>query len=163
VADTHSGVLYLTEDAFRIGEYIESSEGKGTVEKIMLRSIRLRHHRGPVFTVPFSALGTIQNHSRDWVKVKFTFDGAPTEDLERVRKLIKKIGAQLLEDPEVGEKFIEPLKSQGALGMIGPNYQIGVKFTCKPGEQFLIRRKAMIALQKVIEENGLISLQPSEW
>ena len=52
VEDVISGVLYLVEDAFRKGEYIETSEGKGVVEAIMLRSVRLRHHLGAVFTIP---------------------------------------------------------------------------------------------------------------
>lgn len=155
VEDVISGLLYLTEDAFRIGEYIETREGKGSVEKIMLRSVRLRHHRGPVFTVPFSAMGTIQNHSRDWVKVKFSFDVAPSEDLERVRKLVKKIGQKLMDDPELDGMFLEPLKSQGAVAMVGPNYQIGVKFSCKPGQQFTIRRKAITAIQQAIKEHGI--------
>ncbi len=155
VEDVISGLLYLTEDAFRIGEYIETREGKGSVEKIMLRSVRLRHHRGPVFTVPFSAMGTIQNHSRDWVKVKFSFDVAPSEDLERVRKLVKKIGQKLMDDPELEGMFLEPLKSQGAVAMVGPNYQIGVKFSCKPGQQFTIRRKAITAIQQAIKEHGI--------
>ncbi len=122
---------------------------------ILLRSVRLRHSRGPVFTIPFGSMGTIKNHSRDWVKVKFSFEVAATEDLERVRKLVKKVGARLLDDPEIKDRFLEPLKSQGAVAMVGPNYQIGVKFICRPGEQFLIRRKAFVAIQDAIEEHGI--------
>ncbi|MEO9573634.1 MAG: mechanosensitive ion channel family protein [Tateyamaria sp.] len=155
VEDIISGVLYLVEDAFRKGEYIETSEGKGVVEAIMLRSVRLRHHLGAVFTVPFSSIGTVQNHSRDWVTVKLSFEVAPTQDLEKVRKLVKKIGSQLMEDPELEGQFLAPLKSQGAVAMVGSNYKIGVKFTAKPGEQFLIRRKALNAIQKAFSENNI--------
>jgi small-conductance mechanosensitive channel len=100
-------------------------------------------------------MGTIKNHSRDWVTVKFSFEVAPTEDLERLRKLVKKVGVALAADPDIGDQFIEPLKSQGAIAMVGPNYQVGVKFTCHPGEQFLIRRKAFAAIQKAIKEHGI--------
>ena len=155
VKDIISGIFYLYEDAFRVGEFIETGEGKGAVEKILLRSVRLRHPRGAIFTIPFGSMGTIKNHSRDWVTMKFTFDVAPTEDLERVRKLVKKVGAALAEDPDIGNQFIEPLKSQGAIAMVGPNYQVGVKFTCHPGEQFLIRRKAFAAIQKMLKEHGI--------
>jgi hypothetical protein len=34
---------------------------------VVLCSIKLRHYRGPVFTVPFSLLGAVENMSRDWV------------------------------------------------------------------------------------------------
>lgn len=155
VKDVIAGIFYLYEDAFRVGEFIETGEGKGAVERILLRSVQLRHPRGAIFTIPFGSMGTIKNHSRDWVTMKFSFEVAPTEDLERVRKLVKKVGAALAADPDIGDQFIEPLKSQGAIAMVGPNYQVGVKFTCHPGEQFLIRRKAFAAIQKAIKEHGI--------
>ncbi|QIE57289.1 mechanosensitive ion channel [Pikeienuella piscinae] len=34
VADMISGFFYLHEDAFRVGEYVETDEGKGVVEQI---------------------------------------------------------------------------------------------------------------------------------
>ncbi|MFK7870877.1 MAG: mechanosensitive ion channel family protein [Roseobacter sp.] len=160
VEDIIAGVLYLVEDAFRKGEYIETAQGKGVVEAIMLRSVRLRHHLGAVYTVPFSSMGTIQNHSRDWVTVKLSFEVSPTQDLEKVRKLVKKVGAQLMEDPELEGQFLAPLKSQGAVALVGSNYKIGVKFTSKPGEQFLIRRKALNAIQKAFADNNIQMAAP---
>ena len=52
VRDVISGIFYLLDDAFRVGEYIQSGSYKGTVEKLGFRSVKLRHHRGPVFTIP---------------------------------------------------------------------------------------------------------------
>jgi small-conductance mechanosensitive channel len=160
VKDIISGMFYLYEDAFRVGEFIETDEGKGAVEKILLRSVRLRHPRGAIYTVPFGSMGTIKNHSRDWVTTKVSFDVAPTEDLERIRKLVKKVGVKLAADPELEGKFIEPLKSQGAIAMSASNYSVGVKFTCAPGQQFLIRRKAYAALQDMFAANDITLATP---
>lgn len=71
VKDIISGVFFLLDDAFRVGEYISSGNYKGTVESFSLRSVKLRHHRGPLFTIPFGELGAVQNQSRDWVIDKF--------------------------------------------------------------------------------------------
>ena len=160
VADVISGLLYLYEDAFRLGEYIEVEGGKGTVERISLRSIRLRHPRGAVYTIPFSSMGTVQNHSRDYVTMKFSFAVPADTDLEKVRKLVKKTGQALMEDPEVKDSIIEPLKSQGALGIQGASYQIGIKFTAKPGQQWAVRRKAFIALSEAFQANGIRLFAP---
>ncbi|MGO4838626.1 mechanosensitive ion channel family protein, partial [Rhizobiaceae sp. 2RAB30] len=46
VKDVVSGLFFLIDDAFRMGEYVETSTAKGTVEKISVRSVSLRHHRG---------------------------------------------------------------------------------------------------------------------
>ena len=72
VKDIISGVFYLLDDAFRVGEYIQAGSHKGTVESFSLRSVKLRHHRGPISTVPFGELGAVQNISRDWVIDKIT-------------------------------------------------------------------------------------------
>jgi small-conductance mechanosensitive channel len=160
VADVISGLLFLYEDAFRVGEYIEVSGGKGAVERISLRSVRLRHPRGPVYTIPFSAMGTVQNHSRDYATMKFTFAVPSDTDVEKVRKLIKKAGASMMEDPEVKDFILEPMKSQGVLSIQGPSYVIGCKFTARPGKQFIVRRKAYVAIQKALEENGIHLFEP---
>ncbi|QIE57102.1 mechanosensitive ion channel family protein [Pikeienuella piscinae] len=160
VADIISGMFYLYEDSFRIGEYIETASGKGTVERITLRSIVLRHPRGAVYTIPFSDVGTIQNHSRDWVTMKFSFAVPANTDLEMVRKTVKKVGVALLEDPDVGSKFLEPLKSQGAVGISGKSYTIACKFTTRPGEQFAVRRVIYAALQKALQEKNIDLFAP---
>ena len=155
VTDIISGMFYLYEDAIRIGEYVESESGSGTVERISLRSATLRHPRGAVITVPFSKMGTIKNHSRDWVVMKFSFRVPADTDVEKVRKLIKNVGQQMAEDPEIKDKILAPLKSQGAIGITGRGFDIGCKFMSVPGEQFVIRRKAFVLLQRALKENGI--------
>ena len=99
VKDVLSGVFFMLDDAFRVGEYIESGSYKGTVESFSLRSVKLRHHRGPVFTVPFGDLGAVQNMSRDWVIDKFRIRVPFDTDVKKVKKLLKGIGAELLQTP----------------------------------------------------------------
>ncbi len=155
VKDIITGIFYLLEDAFRVGEYLVTSEGKGVVEKISLRSVRLRHHRGPVYTIPFGSLGTIQNHSRDWVKIKLMLRVPFDTDIEKVRKLIKGVGLEMMEEPVLAEHIIQPVKSQGVLDVDDSAIVIGVKFLCKPGEQFLIRREAYARIKKAFADNAI--------
>ena len=67
VRDILSGVFFLLDDAFRVGEQIESGDIRGTVESFSLRSVKLRHLNGQLHTVPFGDLKAITNYSRDWV------------------------------------------------------------------------------------------------
>ena len=94
VRDIISGMFYLLDDAFRVGEYIVSGTFRGTVEGFSLRSIRLRHHRGPLFTVPFGNLGAVQNLSRDWVIDKITFNVPFDTDVAKVKKIVKRVSAR---------------------------------------------------------------------
>ena len=44
------------DDAFRVGDFIEVGTMKGMVEHISVHSLRLRHPRGMLITVPFGGL-----------------------------------------------------------------------------------------------------------
>ena len=155
VKDIITGLFYLIEDAFRKGEYIQCSGGKGVVEKISLRSVQLRHHNGPVYTIPFGSMGTINNHSRDWVRVKFQIRVPFDTDLNLMRKVIKRVGQEMAEDPEIGPLFLQPVKSQGVVSTDDSGFMTSVKFMSRPGEQFLIRREAYARIQKAFAENGI--------
>jgi small-conductance mechanosensitive channel len=155
VRDVIAGMFYLMDDAFRVGEYIQAGNYKGTVEGFSIRSVRLRHHRGPVYTVPFSLLGAVQNQSRDWVIDKIAIGVTYDSDLEKARKLIKQIGLDLQKDPEFAPLILEPLKMQGVDNLGDYAVQIRAKMMTLPGEQFVIRRKAYAMIKKAFDENGI--------
>jgi moderate conductance mechanosensitive channel len=155
VRDVIAGMFYLLDDAFRVGEYIQSGNYKGTVESFSFRSVRLRHQRGPVYTVPFSLLGAVQNQSRDWVIDKLTIGVTYDSDIERARKLIKQIGLELAKDPEFAPLILEPLKMQGVDALGDFAVQIRIKMMTLPGEQFVIRRKALAMIKMAFDANGI--------
>jgi small-conductance mechanosensitive channel len=161
VRDIISGVFYLLDDAFRVGEYVQTGNYKGTVESFSLRSVKLRHHRGPLFTVPFGSLGAIQNMSRDWVIDKVTIGVTYDTDLDRVRKIIKGIGEELAKDPEFAPNIIETLKMQGVEQFGDFAVQLRLKMKTRPNEQFLIRRRAYALMKKAFDANGIKFAYPT--
>ncbi|WP_162244707.1 mechanosensitive ion channel family protein [Aureimonas sp. Leaf454] len=161
VKDILSGVFFMLDDAFRVGEYIQSGSYKGTVESFSLRSVRLRHHRGPIFTVPFGDLGAVQNMSRDWVIDKMTINVTYDTDVDLARRLIKKVGQELAVDPEFAANTIEPLKMQGVESFGDFAIVLRMKLMTKPGEQFRIKRKAFVMIKKSFDENGIKIATPT--
>ncbi len=155
VRDIVSGIFYLIDDAFRVGEYIEIGNLRGTVESMSLRSMRVRHHRGAVHTIPFGELKSLTNYSRDWVIMKLEFRVPFDTDLKLVKKLVKQVGAELQADPNYGSSILEPLKSQGVRRMEEFNMVVGVKFMAKPGAQWVIRRDAYQKLRDAFEKSGI--------
>jgi len=155
VRDVISGIFYLLDDAFRVGEYIQSGRYKGTVESLGFRSVKLRHHRGPIFTVPYGQLGAVENMSRDWVIDKMTINVTYDTDLDLAKKVIKQVGKELAADPEFAPNIIEPLKMQGVEQFGEFAIQVRMKMMTRPGEQFVIRRKAYAMLKKAFDENGI--------
>lgn len=86
---------------------------KTYVEDVRLCSM-LRYHTGSWLA------GCADDHntsraatSRDWVIEKMTITVTYDADIEKARKIIKKIGLELFEDPEFKATTVEPLKMQG--------------------------------------------------
>jgi small-conductance mechanosensitive channel len=155
IRDILSGAFFLLDDAFRRGEYIDVGEVKGTVEKISLRSFQLRHHLGMLHTIPFGEIKHLTNFSRDWVMMKLPLRLTYDTDVEKVRKLVKKLGQELLEDPQIGDKFLQPLKSQGVVEMQDSAMIVRVKFMTKPGEQWVIRKRVFQEIRDLFEREGV--------
>ncbi len=85
------------------------------------------------------------------LELRIPFDA----DLEKVRKLIKKVGLELEQDPEHGPNFLQPVKSQGVNRMDDSAFIVRVKFMAKPGEQFTLRREVFRRIQEAFAKNGI--------
>ncbi|UCE56256.1 MAG: mechanosensitive ion channel family protein, partial [Desulfobacterales bacterium] len=156
VKDIISGVFFLMDDAFRVGDYLEISGTKGTVEHISLRSLRLRNPRGMVYFIPFGDLSLVTNLSRDYVIMKLDFRVRYDADVEKIRKVIKKkVYNVIMANPELGPKLLEPIKSQGVREMDDSAMIMRVKYKTKPGDQFEIRKEVYRLMQEAFKEEGI--------
>lgn len=155
VRDVVSGIFFLVDDAFRQGEYIEVGEIRGTVEKISVRSVQLRHHKGAVHTVPYGEIPKLTNYSRDWVIMKLRFTVPFDTDTEKVRKLFKKLGQAMATEDAFKDDFIQPFKSQGVLEFDDTGIVLRGKFMAKPGRQFVLRKEILRRVQEVFDANGI--------
>ncbi len=155
VSDIFSGFFYLLDDAFRVGEYLTAGSISGTVEKITLRNLMLRHHRGMLQIVPHSELGPITNFMRGGIIEKFSLDFPYDADIDKIRKIIKRVGQEMLDDPELGPNFLKPMKSQGVREITNSVMTIRVKFTARPGTHFVIRREAFRRITLALNAKGI--------
>ncbi|SDX50888.1 Small-conductance mechanosensitive channel [Albimonas donghaensis] len=155
VRDILSGMFFLLDDAFRKGEYIDVGSVKGTVEKISLRSFQLRHHLGALHTIPFGEIAHLTNFSRDWVMMKLPLRLTYDTDVDKVRKLVKKLGERLKEHPIEGPKFVQPLKSQGVYMMEDSAMIIRIKYMTRPGDQWTTRKLVYQEIRELFEKEGI--------
>ena len=155
VRDIVSGVFFLAEDSFRIGEYVDCSKVKGTVEGFSVRSLKLRHQNGQLHIVPFGQVGHITNFSRDWTVVKFNLAFAPGTDIELLRKTVKKLGTDMLEDPTLKPIIMQPLKMQGVVDIKDSQVIVRFKFMTRPKNPSLVQRTAIRRMYDTLPALGI--------
>jgi len=154
VKDIVSGLFFLIDDAFRVGEYIMVGATEGTVEKISVRSLQLRHTEGLVHTIPYGEIAQVTNASRDWVLVKMKFTVPFETDLGKVKKIFKTIGAELLSGPYASD-ILQTFKLIGVGDVTDVGLVIRGKFMAKPGRQWLARRDIYNRIQQLFAEHGI--------
>ncbi len=156
VRDIVSGIFFIADDAFRVGEYIDTGRLKGTVERITLRSVQLRHQSGLVHTIPFGQISSVTNSSREWATVKFNIRLDRDTDIEVARKTIKRVGLAMAEMPEFAPLMILPLKMQGVAEIDDTAIVVRLKFTSKPDRASWIQREALKRVYAALREAGVI-------
>ena len=151
-----AGLIFLLDDAFRVGDYIETAGTKGMVDHISLRSLRLRHPRGMVNTIPFGDIGIVTNMSRDYIITKLDFRVRYDTDVESVRKIIKKkVYEPIMQNEELAPKLLDKIKSQGVRQMDDSAMIMRVKYKTAPGQQFEIRKEVYRLMQEAFAEEGI--------
>jgi small-conductance mechanosensitive channel len=156
VKDIVSGAFFLMDDAFRVGEYIEVGDAKGTVEKITVRALFLRHHRGAINVLPYGQISRLRNTSRDWMIMSLEFHLALETDLRKVKKIVKTIGDEIAADPELAPALLTPIKSGGVIATDDSSLTVRIKYTARPGDgAFMVRRVAYEKILKAFAANGI--------
>jgi moderate conductance mechanosensitive channel len=89
----------------------------------------------------------VTNYSRDLTVVSLT-STSNAADIETVRRAVKRLSQELLEDPEIGGEFIQPLKMQGVVDVLQTTLVIRCKFTATPARPTYLQRQA---LRRLIE------------
>jgi small-conductance mechanosensitive channel len=156
VRDIVSGAFFLMDDAFRLGEYIEVGDAKGRVEKINLRSVFLRHHRGALNVLPYGEIKRLRNTSRDWsihvMEFRLTYD----TNMLQVKKIMKQIGEELAADPDYAGDLLQPLKSAGVMSAEDSAIVVRAKFTARPtNNAWVIRRVAYDRVIRAFRAAGI--------
>jgi len=155
VRDIISGLFYMSDDAFRVGEYIDTGRLKGTVEKLGIRSLKLRHHNGPLHTIPYGQLGAVTNLSRDFATIKFNLKLEPGTDMELVRRTAKQIGLAMQQDPEIAAEVMLPLKLQGIAEITENAVVARFKFTARPVKPSWVQREYLKRIYLEFVEKGV--------
>jgi small-conductance mechanosensitive channel len=155
VRDIISGIFYMWDDAFRVGEYIDTGRLKGTVETLGIRSVKLRHQNGPIHTIPYGQLGAVTNLSRDYATIKFNLRLQPGTDIELVRKTAKQLGLAMQDDPEMAAEIILPLKLQGVAEVADNALVLRFKFTARPVKPNWVQREYLKRMVEVFAEKGV--------
>ena len=107
VKDFISGIFIISENQYRVGDVIEIEGFGGTVERIGVRSTVIRDVDGNVHFFPNGMVQHIINKTMGYSMARFTLAVAPNTDIDKVAKIIDKIGLKLASEEKWKDKVLE--------------------------------------------------------
>ncbi len=160
VQDVITGLFLLLEDAMQVGDVVSLAGMSGTVERLSIRTIRLRGFDGSVNIIPFSAVTAVTNMTRDFGLAQIAITVGYQENLERVRAEMTAIASAMRAEPGWGAMIRDDLQifgldSFGTLGLV-----ITGQIRTGPGQHWAVRREFYARVQKRFGEAGITIPNP---
>jgi small-conductance mechanosensitive channel len=141
VRDVITGVFLLFEDAVAVGDVVQVGGLSGVVEQLSIRSIKLRATDGSVHIIPFSAVTTVTNMTRDFSFAVLDTSVAYGEDTDRVVEVLKEIGAEIRADAKFGPMIRDDLDVWGVERLADSGVTIRSRIKTEPAARWAVGRE----------------------
>lgn len=156
VRDIISGFFLLLDDAFRVGETIESGSLQGQVEAFSLRSVRLRDDNGHMHTVAFGELKAVTNFSRDWAGLEVPVYVPLGVPYAVPAGVIEAAVAEIEADATLSALLISPPRFLGATALSESSVRFAVLIRTVPGSQARIRSELLRRILSNAATSGIL-------
>ncbi len=155
VQDIITGLFLLLEDAMQVGDYVSLAGMTGTVERLSIRTIRLRGSDGSNNIIPFSAVTTVTNMTRDFSYAQISIDVGYQENLNRVFTVLRDIARTMRAESAWGAMIRDDFQLFG-LDQFGANgLVITGQIRTGPGQHWAVRREFYARVYKRFAEEGI--------
>jgi small conductance mechanosensitive channel len=155
VQDVITGWFILMEDTLSVGDVAEVAGHAGLVERINIRTIRLRDLSGVVHTIPFSSVDAVKNFTKDFSFYLFEVGVAYREDTDEVVEVLREIDAEMREDPAYKSDILEPLEVMGVDRFEDSAVIVRVRTKTRPLRQWSVGREFNRRMKKAFDARGI--------
>ena len=156
VRDFLSGLFMMMEDIYSVGDDIDFGKGRGTVEKVTLRSTSIRTRQGTVWTVPNGKIDFIANYSQLWARAQVDIEVSYDCDLREAMEVIRRAGQEMWEDPEWGrDELSEPPEVKGVQSLGESGVFIRVRAKTEPSVQWRTERELRLRIKEALDAAGI--------
>jgi moderate conductance mechanosensitive channel len=155
VKDVINGFFMILENQVRVGDVAVVNGTGGLVEAISFRTITLRDLSGTVHIFPNGTVTTLANKTKDWSFYVMDIGVAYKEDTDRVSAVMKEVGKELQEDPEIGPNILEPIEIMGVDNFGESEVVIKARLKTLPIQQWMVGREYRRRLKKAFDEQHI--------
>jgi small conductance mechanosensitive channel len=155
VKDWLGGFFILLENQYSVDDVIKVGDQTGVVEKLDLRKTVLRNTEGAAIVIPNGEVRVVTNLTKEWSRVVMDVGIPYEEDIERAIEVLRGIGEEVADDPELGKLVLERPEVLGveALGEQKVTIRLWVKTL--PSKQWTVARGLRVLVKRRFDEAGI--------
>jgi small conductance mechanosensitive channel len=155
VKDFMTGMFIIAENQYRVGDYVEIQNVKGTVKAVTLRTTIVTDDDGSVFHVPNGSIVVTGNHTMSNNKVSIELSATTDTDIDKLKLIIDKTGKAQATHVAMKENITEPLHFVRINEITSGAIIIRISGKVKPGKQAAVRSDYYTSLQKELIKNKI--------
>ena len=141
VQDIITGLFLLLENTMQVGDTVNLAGLTGTVENLSVRTIKLRAVDGAVHIIPFSAVTTVTNMSRDFAYSVLDVEAGLNEEPDRIAEVLRDIARDMRTEPRWQDAIREDLDVMGVDKFIENAWVLRVRIKTTPSQRLAVTRE----------------------
>ncbi len=155
VRDVVNGFFILMEHQYAVGEVVDIGGKIGEVERISIRSTWIRQSNGDLHVIPNGAITLVSNLTRDWSRAIVEVGVAYDSDIDTVRAISERVGAELFADPAWSERLAEAPSWVGVIALADSAVVHRIWAKVKAGDQWAVQRELNRRLKLAFDAEGI--------
>ncbi len=160
VKDFLSGVMMMIEDQYGVGDVVDLGEAIGTVENVGLRVTRVRDIDGTVWYVRNGEILRVGNQSQNWARTVLDISVSYSEDLARVREVLRDVAHSLWDDEDYRDIVIEEPEVWGVQNLAPEGVVVRLTLKTAPMEQWNVAREMRERIKARFDHEGIVMVLP---
>ena len=160
VQDLITGMFILIEDSLSIDDFVDVGGHMGTVEKLSLRTVRLRDLDGIVHIIPFSQIKGIQNFAREYGIALMRIRVPHAMKIDDAIDVVREVADELRQDPMMRHHIWSALELQGIESFDQGAAIMRVRMRTGPLMQWDVARAFNLRLKQRLDSDGTEMAMP---
>ena len=138
IKDFIMGIFIISENQYRLGDYVDINDANGRVEQVGIRSTVIRDEKGNVHYIPNGSIVHVVNKTMGYSKVYFKIALSASVDLDAAISVINQVGDELAADAAWKDKVLSAPQFQDICTISGSSIEVTITGKTQPSYQWAV-------------------------
>jgi small conductance mechanosensitive channel len=155
VKDYLTGFMLILEDIAAIGDIVKIGDSSGVVERMTLRTIRLRNFNGTLHVIPYSEAQIVHNMTKTFSYYVFDLAVSYGADIDRALDIMKETGDAMRADPAFADLMLDSIEVFGVDQLGDSGIILKARIKTPPGKQWVVGREYNRRIKQAFDAAGI--------